>query len=807
MTPDERTEFEDLERRNTRFIDAGLRSMDSANIAPSKPVSNREKQLGFVIRRLCWDLSGTLFGKKRETVTIPPLPILLALMAIATGSEGDALQELKARVGALRLGGISDAVLAASFMRENLHEAVRERITMAVAVWFSHSVSMAEPLSKAAERLQVAVSAVPDINSLADWVKANVSPNSSVPSSVTLSASSCIVTCAIKFQARWGRPFPADLTSDLPFHDPESAEPVLCRMMHNRGSFSYMEKENAYQAVVLPLKGGLEVVVILPSLKPHSEGHSVLVDVLEDLAAQGWEKVVGETKRIDGDVWLPQFDVTGVTPLRSTLIDCGCEHAFGARSQHPGSTQGSGQFTISEVFAYTTCAVSEAGICADSEPFSPSTKDTFALPGSKRFSLKCDRPFLFVVRHPETNSVQLCSVITSPPPLMHSLDIDTALAQPEVDALEFSVPVERKWSSVKRTPSGLADGVKSSFLDVFTMPEDEGNVEELLAASPGNSIKMKRRSVIKIVGDVEVATPFTPPDAHSIPSDVLTGPVRARRKSQKSTTPVRSPSDVELLTERQKSVESLSPDPPLQSNSPRAVSSSRSSPSPTQGVHSVFSGLSMPDSEGTTPKMAARRRKAKQSSGPPASEGDDASLAKSGFGFVDEPSPSEPSPFAFIGTKAAEDKTSDRASGNRTLLAPSDLAETSAECSGHRAVLTRSDPGESSTAALDLDELFSPSSQAVTTVTHVPSPPPPYSPTRHQSASSVTSQQILASFDAPTANQAELFQKQAELQAQLAALQQQIALSAARPMATPSATAQPTDDSFGTLWDSFRSSP
>ncbi|WP_267641914.1 serpin family protein [Haloarchaeobius amylolyticus] len=205
-------------------------------------------------------------------------------------------------------------------------------------------------------------------------------------------------TNAVYFKAQWVNTFPEDATSQGTFTALDDAETQVPLMRQSELSVPYAEVDGA-QAVELPYEGdAASMVVILP---PEGEFESYE----QNLDADALHGLFDALEPNEGRVVLPKFTFGSAVGLNQALKDLGMADAFDhdladfSGMVEPGTPE---RLAIDDVVHQTFVAVDENGteaaaatavvVGTDSAPMDP-------------FEFVADRPFLFAIRHRETDSV------------------------------------------------------------------------------------------------------------------------------------------------------------------------------------------------------------------------------------------------------------------------------------------------------------------------------------------------------------------------------------------------------------------
>ena len=207
-----------------------------------------------------------------------------------------------------------------------------------------------------------------------------------------------VLTAAIYFRGNWADPFQAEKTAEADFHN-LSGETATVDMMHQkaRTGLAYTEG-NGYKAVELPYgPGEYSMVVVLPD-----EGKFEKIDKSVD--AEFGTTLFEELEGAAVDLTLPKFKVTSQFSVAAMLESLGMKQAFTSEADFSGITEEAELF-ISDVLHKSYVAVDEKG--TEAAAASAAVMRTTGLPAGEPDwkTVVVDRPFLFMIRHTDTNSV------------------------------------------------------------------------------------------------------------------------------------------------------------------------------------------------------------------------------------------------------------------------------------------------------------------------------------------------------------------------------------------------------------------
>ena len=211
-----------------------------------------------------------------------------------------------------------------------------------------------------------------------------------------------ILTNAIYFKSNWAKKFDPKLTRSGKFTN-EQKEKISVDFMINDGSYQTYE-DGTVNLIELPYEGEtFSFLIMLPK---------VSMKELEDkLIAENYEQwIASMNKRKFELVQVPRFKSSSRLKLKQMLTDLGMPNAFqGANFDGMGSARG--RIELSEVVHETYMEFNEEGteVAAATGVVAESRS---AASAPKRFI--ADRPFLYALRHIESNTILFFGKMSNP---------------------------------------------------------------------------------------------------------------------------------------------------------------------------------------------------------------------------------------------------------------------------------------------------------------------------------------------------------------------------------------------------------
>jgi len=225
-----------------------------------------------------------------------------------------------------------------------------------------------------------------------------------IPQGAIDSDTRLVLSNAIYFKATWLEPFEESLTEDRVFHGLDSEEFIVPMMSLNSDvSFPYYQGDG-FQAVDLPyLSGQTSMLVLVPDQGNYYDFEAGLnMDLLN--------QTIGELTYRPMYLSFPKFEFESEIGLAQTLSEMGMPTAFSDGADFSGMTNAKDLF-ISDVFHKAFVSVDEEGTEA-----AAATAVVMKLTAAPENPLRLDvdRPFLFLIRDHQTNSILFLGRVVEP---------------------------------------------------------------------------------------------------------------------------------------------------------------------------------------------------------------------------------------------------------------------------------------------------------------------------------------------------------------------------------------------------------
>ena len=392
--------------------------------APVRLTSTQRKQVGVVVaggNQFAIDLYAQLAGKSKGNVFFSPMSVHSALAMTWAGARKTTAEQM---ASVLHLGAAGDdAHESLSLLTKKLNSPPRDfkhnplyELSVVNALW-GHTDYPFEPEFTALmkDRYDAGLRIVdfrrpePVRKAINDWAASKTRQKilDLIPQGLITPRTRLVLTNAIYFKSSWGHPFKASATAPGEFRV-STIKTVKPQMMNQQYRFGYYEAGDL-KALHLPYnRWGLEMVIVLP-LKDDG-----LAAVEKRLTAKNVASWLTKLRTVDVKVTLPRFTFASQFNLNQTLKGMGMSEAFSMGADFSGMSK------TKKKDLYITDVVHKAFVALDEKgtEAAAATAVMVGLKSAVRPSapkvFKADHPFLFLIRHRETQSILFMGRVTDP---------------------------------------------------------------------------------------------------------------------------------------------------------------------------------------------------------------------------------------------------------------------------------------------------------------------------------------------------------------------------------------------------------
>jgi serpin B len=213
-----------------------------------------------------------------------------------------------------------------------------------------------------------------------------------------------VLANAIYFNAEWVAPFAKESTHDGTFN-PDQGGAVTTPMMTNQANYSYTASQG-YQAIMLPYRGGISMLVLVPDAGQLGTFEAGLDDarlqsILDGLATR---EVL---------LTLPKFEYhSSSISLKQQLAALGMTDAFDPDTADFSGMDGQRDLFIGDGFHKAMVRVDEDG--TEAAAATAITMQTTAARVDPPLTLTIDRPFVYLIRDDATGALLFMGRIVNP---------------------------------------------------------------------------------------------------------------------------------------------------------------------------------------------------------------------------------------------------------------------------------------------------------------------------------------------------------------------------------------------------------
>ncbi|XP_015709965.1 ovalbumin isoform X2 [Coturnix japonica] len=380
--------------------------------------------IGAASMEFCFDVFKELkVHHANDNMLYSPFAILSTLAMVFLGAKDSTRTQINKVVHFDKLPGFGDSIEAQCGTSANVHSSLRDILNQITKQNDAYSFSLAsrlyaqETYTVVPEYLQCVKElyrgGLESVNfqTAADqarglinaWVESQTNGiirNILQPSSVD-SQTAMVLVNAIAFKGLWEKAFKAEDTQTIPFRVTEQeSKPV--QMMHQIGSFKVASMASEKMKILeLPFASGtMSMLVLLPD---DVSGLEQLESTISFEKLTEWtSSSIMEERKVK--VYLPRMKMEEKYNLTSLLMAMGITDLFSSSANLSGISS-VGSLKISQAVHAAYAEINEAGrdVVGSAEAGVDATEE-----------FRADHPFLFCVKHIETNAILLFGRCVSP---------------------------------------------------------------------------------------------------------------------------------------------------------------------------------------------------------------------------------------------------------------------------------------------------------------------------------------------------------------------------------------------------------
>jgi len=349
--------------------------------------------------------------ERDKNIFISPLSVSMALGMTYNGANGSTEEAMQ---GTLELGGLTNQEVNESY--KSLIELLIEldpkvKFQIANSIWYRQGYTFEEAfLNQCRTYFNAEVRGLDFSNPNApsiinEWV--NYNTNGKIKEIVDAPIDRLTVMFlinAIYFKGTWKYEFDKSKTADDLFTLPDGSKKP-CKMMNQKNEeFQYFENVD-FQAIDLHYGvGGFRMAIFLP--RPGKN----INDFIEELNSGNWDLWFNSFSKKEVTLQLPRFKLEYEIKLNDVLKALGMGIAFSVKeADFTRMYNGSPGVFIDKVKHKTYIDVNEEGTEA-----SAVTSVEMKLKGISGFTMRVDRPFIFVIRENQSNTMLFIGKIVEP---------------------------------------------------------------------------------------------------------------------------------------------------------------------------------------------------------------------------------------------------------------------------------------------------------------------------------------------------------------------------------------------------------
>jgi serpin B len=213
-----------------------------------------------------------------------------------------------------------------------------------------------------------------------------------------------VLANAIYFNAKWLQAFEKESTRDGAFNS-GAGEPLTVPMMTHQGMYSYGSGQG-YQAIALPYRGGVSMLVLLPDAGQLNTFET-------KLDAASFQTIVERLKPREVLLTLPKFEYhSDSVSLKQALLALGMADAFDENAADFSGMDGKRDLYITDGYHKAMVRVDEDG--TEAAAATGMVAGLTSAPLEPPLTLVVDRPFVFAIRDDATGALLFLGRMADP---------------------------------------------------------------------------------------------------------------------------------------------------------------------------------------------------------------------------------------------------------------------------------------------------------------------------------------------------------------------------------------------------------
>lgn len=388
------------------------RSFEPISNSSFRQFTTLEKQVASSADRFGFELMKAVNNTQQDSnVFLSPLSVSMALGMTLNGANNDTYDAMQST---LELDGLTQQQINETYKSLiDLLTQIDPKVIFDIAnsIWYRDTWTFEQNFVEVNKKYFNALvkgldfndPSAPDI--INDWVSDNTNGKiDKILNSIDPTVVMYLIN-AMYFKGTWKYEFDKDETIDDLFQTPNGNQ-IPCKLMVQTNNFSYFGNSE-YQAIDLPYGDGhFSMTVLLPT--PNNNVDSLI----SNLSEENWDILLNSFSTQEGTLYFPKFELEYELTLNDVLKSLGMEIAF-----TPGLADFSNMYTgpfdlyIDKVKHKSFVKVDEEGTEAAAVT---SVSIVFTSAGGSGFTIRVDRPFVFVIREKNSGSILFIGKIVEP---------------------------------------------------------------------------------------------------------------------------------------------------------------------------------------------------------------------------------------------------------------------------------------------------------------------------------------------------------------------------------------------------------